>query len=136
VSVRPATSADASAIRRLQSLLDDPAPRLLDAALNGLTGKLLVTTADGAVVGYALAVPGVDGHYLAELAVAPTVRRDGHGSRLVAAVAARGSGALQVTVAAADDRARAFYSALGFEAKERLPDRFDECDGLLLSWPA
>lgn len=130
MTVRPATDADAPAVRRLQSLLDRPAPRLLEAALGG-TGELLVATAEAGVVGYALAVPGEEEWYLAELAVAPAARREGHGRRLVAAVAARCT-TLRVTVAADDDRARAFYDALGFERVERLPERFGDRDGLLL----
>jgi ribosomal-protein-alanine N-acetyltransferase len=138
VTVRSAAAADATAVQRLQSLLDQPAPRLLGAALDGHGGEVLVATAAREVVGYTLVVPGSGCWYLAELAVAPDARRAGHGSRLVAAVAARadGEGELRVTVAADDDRARAFYAALGFRRRERLPERFGDRDGLLLGRPA
>ncbi|MFC7234307.1 GNAT family N-acetyltransferase [Halosegnis marinus] len=139
--IRPATAADRPAVRELQKLLDHRAPALLEAAFDtevrGIGGDAFVAD-DGGVVGYALAVPGARDAdpsvvYLAELAVAPGVRREGYGRRLVAALAdGYDHDQLRVTVAADDDGARAFYTAAGFWELADLPDRFDGADGVLL----
>lgn len=140
--IRDATTADRSAVCDLQTLLDHPAPTLLAAAFNiearGAVGDVFVAD-DGGIVGYALVVPGeVDARpsvaYVAELVVAPEARRGSHATQLVETVADR-YGAydqLRVTVAADDERARSFYASVGFREVDRLSDRFDERDGLLL----
>jgi ribosomal-protein-alanine N-acetyltransferase len=71
--------------------------------------------------------------YLAELAVAPGHRRRGHGSALLSAVLDRlaDHDELRLTTRAADDRARAFYEAAGFERLRRLPGHYADGDGLL-----
>lgn len=140
--IRDATSADRSAVRNLQTLLDHPAPSLLAAAFDvagdGAGGDVLVAD-DGGVVGYALVVPGAADAtpsvaYLAELAVAPGARRAGHATRLVEAVADRYGtyDQLRVTVAADDAAARSFYASAGFRERDERPGRFDGADGLLL----
>lgn len=153
--VREATPADRPAVRELQKLLDHRAPALLEAAFDtrasGVAGDVFVVDSGG-VVAYALAVPGsreaserasgeAASHeaepsvvYLAELAVAPGVRREGHASRLIEALAARYHeyDQLRVTVAAGDDGARAFYASAGFWELDELPGRFGDEDGLLL----
>ncbi|MDZ7747216.1 MAG: GNAT family N-acetyltransferase [Halobacteriales archaeon] len=132
--IRPANADDRPAVRALQSLLDARAPALLEATFDAGVGDVLVATNDESIVGYALAVPG-DGHvYLAELAVAPGVRREGYGRRLVESLSERYEqfDQIRVTVAAGDDGARAFYAALGFWELDRIENRFDGEDGLLL----
>lgn len=140
--IRDATTADRSAVRDLQTLLDHPAPTLLAAAFDiearGAGGDVLVAD-DGGVVGYALVVPGeADAKpsvaYVAELVVVPEARHEGHATQLVEAVVDRYSAydQLRVTVAADDETARSFYASVGFREVDRLPDRFDERDGLLL----
>jgi len=89
-------------------------------------------------VGYALAVTDGDDAtgYLAELAVEPGSQGEGHGSALLETLVERlrGSGVerLRVTVRVVDERARSFYRDHGFERTERLPDRYESGDGLLL----
>ncbi|KAB7515916.1 GNAT family N-acetyltransferase [Halosegnis rubeus] len=132
--IRPARPADKPAVRALQSLLNHRAPALLEAAFDAGAGDVVVATNEGSVVGYALAVPGDETVYLAELAVAPGVRREGYGRRLVASLSDDYDefDQLRVTVAAGDDGARAFYTACGFWELDRIEDRFDGEDGLLL----
>jgi len=140
--IRDATPADRPAVRELQALLEEPSPSLLTAAFEvegaGAGGDVLVAD-DGGVVGYALVVPGTveatpSVAYLAELAVVPEARREGHATRLVAAVAERygAHDQLRVTVAADDESARSFYASAGFREHEKRPDRFENTDGLLL----
>lgn len=111
--------ADEPAVRSLQRHLAYADPELVTAALEGpFLG--LVAVADGGVAGYAVALPGRE-TTLSELVVAPDRGRSGRGRALVEAVAAAGSGdALVVTTPAAEDEARRFYEALGFEVDERL----------------
>jgi ribosomal-protein-alanine N-acetyltransferase len=132
MTVRPPRPAEAPTLRALQATLPEPAPELLDAALGGGPADVLVvTTPDAdAPVGYALLVPG-EAVYLAELAVAPAHRGEGHGSALLSAVSERG-GEVRTVARSADERALSFYRRHGFAVVERLPDRFEGGDGLLL----
>lgn len=118
---------------RAASLREAP-PLLLDVAVRGV-GLVLVATADGIPVGYAMAMRDDDREvaYLAELAVAPDHRRRGHGSALLSAVADRLADheRLRLTTRATDDRARAFYEAAGFEPLRELPGHYEAGDGVL-----
>jgi len=118
VRVRRLAPADEPAVRALQSLLEYADSDLVDAALDGpFLGRVAIE--DGAVVGYAIALPGRE-TVLSELAVVPGSRRSGHGRALVEAVAAAaGPDRLVVTTPAGDERAVTFYESLGFEADER-----------------
>lgn len=127
-SVRPATAADRPRLRAIQAALAEPTPDLLDAAFDGDALDVLVATDDGEPVGYALVVPGPEHAYLAELAVAPGHREAGNGSALLDAV----GGPVRVVVRAGDECARRFYEGRGFRVDERLADRFENDDGLLL----
>lgn len=127
-TVRPAHSADRSHLRDVQDTLAEPAPDLLDVALTSDVLDVLVATADGTPVGYALLVPAPTHTYIAELAVTPTQRGAGHGTALLDAV----EGSLRVVVRAVDEHARRFYKGRGFRVVDRLPDRFTDGDGLLL----
>lgn len=127
-TVRPARPADRLWLHNVQDTLTEPAPDLLDAALAGDALDVLVATADGDPVGYALLAPGPTQTYVAELAVAPAQRRAGHGTALLNAV----EGSLRAVVRASDERARQFYEERGFQVEDRLADRFADGDGLLL----
>jgi ribosomal protein S18 acetylase RimI-like enzyme len=138
--IREATPADRSAVRALQKLLDGRAPALLEAAFDADVGTVLVaeTEAD-ALVGYALAVPGDPSAdpsivYLAELVVAPGVRRQGWGAALLEALCDRMDAydQLRLTARESDDAARAFYRDYGFWELTTLPDHFAAGDGVLL----
>jgi ribosomal-protein-alanine N-acetyltransferase len=134
-AVREARPGDLPRLRAVRAAsLREPPPHLLDVAVDGV-GVVLVATAAPGPVGYALAMS--DGEravaYLAELAVAPGHRRRGHGSALLSAVLDRlaDHDELRLTTRAADDRARAFYEAAGFERLRRLPEHYVDGDGLL-----
>jgi ribosomal-protein-alanine N-acetyltransferase len=134
--IRVATPVDAPELARLQSFLPEPAPALLDSALErGVTPAtaLVSTAAPGATapVGYLLAVPGDDTVYVAELVVAPAHRREGRARALLDACAARaGEATLIVTVAVDDEAARACYRACGFEVDGRVAGLFDGGDAV------
>jgi len=53
------------------------------------------------------------------------------GDRSTAAVAHEGD-TVRVTVRAVDERAREFYRSRGFDERTRLPEHYEDCDGLLL----
>jgi ribosomal protein S18 acetylase RimI-like enzyme len=113
-------SADAAAVRSLQSLLAYADPQLVDAAIDGpFVGRVAV---DGAIVGYAIAFPG-DEAMLSELVVTPNHRRSGYGQALVAAISERlVADRLFVTTPAENETARRFYADIGFEVEKRLPE--------------
>jgi ribosomal-protein-alanine N-acetyltransferase len=136
-AVRRGTERDLPRLRAIQAAaLAEPWPELLAAAAAGAPDLFVCT--DGDPLGYAIVVAG-ETAYCPELAVRPDRQGEGHGSRLLAAVAdrlaARGCTELRLTVLADDDRARSFYTDRGFERIDRLPDHFDRGDGLVLSRP-
>lgn len=149
--IREATPADRPRLRALQASLASPCPGLLDLAVGdtpGSGGPVALVAAPGDSpggptgddpAGYVLAVPGTppdgddrpasgDAVSLAEVVVAPDRRREGHGTALVEAAAARFAGRdrLLLTVRADDDRALAFYRANGFRAVDELPGHYGE----------
>ena len=127
-------SADAAAVRSLQSLLAYAEPQLVDAAIDGpFVGRVAV---DGAIVGYAIAFPG-DEATLSELVVTPNHRRSGYGQALVAAISERlAADRLFVTTPAENETARRFYADIGFEVEKRLPEFYaDGANGLRLVRP-
>jgi ribosomal protein S18 acetylase RimI-like enzyme len=150
--VRGAEHGDAAAIRGLQRHLPDPAPTLLDAALAGAVGDLLVAVdVHERLVGYLLAVDGgpagvtdatdttppasddLPQVHVAELVVAPSARRRGHASALLATLLGDHPTAdVTLTVDPDNTAARSLYERFGFEAIRTLPDRFDGDPGLLL----
>jgi len=126
--IRPAKATEEPALVRLQSHLPEPSPALLASALgDGRTtpATALVSTADGAPVGYLLAVPGDDTTYVAELVVAPDHRREGRARALLAACWAE-TASLTVTVAPDNEAAQSLYRDCGFERVERMPEFFEE----------
>ena len=133
-SVRQARVEDLPRLRaiRAASLRETP-PLLLDVAVRGV-GVVLVAVTERPV-GYALTMRDEEGEvaYLAELAVAPGHRRQGHGSALLSAVLDRVADheELRLTTRADDERARSFYEAAGFERLEELPAHYADGDGVL-----
>jgi ribosomal-protein-alanine N-acetyltransferase len=115
-------------------VLAEPWPELLSVAVDG--PPLCLVYADPEPTGYALAVADDEAGYLAELAVAEGHRGEGQGSALLDALVAELRGRdvplLRVTVREIDERARSFYRDHGFERRDRLPDHYEDCDGLLL----
>ena len=133
--IRAARPADAQTLARLQTLLPEPSPDLLESALDDDTMTLataLVSTADADTpVAYLLAVPG-DAVYVAELVVAPGHRQEGRARALLDACATRvgPDATLTVTVAPGNEAARSCYRACGFEEDGRVPDFFDGGDAV------
>lgn len=118
-------------LRIQRQALSDPNPGLLRYAVTH--GPLvLVSTARTDPVGYALAVPGDDGAYLAELAVAAPYRRDGRGTAMIDALAEhlrRGGGtAITLTVHPDNDGAQEFYRSLGFVETRRVEEFYENGD--------
>lgn len=144
-SVRRAVPADAVALASLQRSLDEPAPALLDAALSGVVGDLFVAVTD-VPVGYLLAVEGPPSalvthslpdegpaRHVAELVVAPSARRNGHASALLATLLATyPTATVTLTVAPDNTAARSLYERFGFETARRLPEFYADGAGLLL----
>ncbi|MBP1985673.1 GNAT family N-acetyltransferase [Halolamina salifodinae] len=121
--IRDARPADRAAISRLQQRLPEPAPELLDPTAGG---ELLVSTADGAVVGYLLWFPG-DPTYAAEVVVHPDYRREGRGRALFEEMFDRTpeGTAIELRVAAENEGAQRLYDELGFERVAVEPDAYD-----------
>jgi|GEM_PF-464443 len=155
--VREARTDDGPRLRAIQSAaLAQPVPDLLELGIGGGPTVLVaereserVPDDDGTArpdhradvggpVGYALAVTDAAGRvgYLVELAVAADARGEGHGSALLSTLVERfredGVDRLRVTVRVVDERAREFYRSRGFDEGTRLPDHYEDCDGLLL----
>jgi ribosomal protein S18 acetylase RimI-like enzyme len=93
----------------------------------------------GAIVGYALVLPGsleadTSVVYLAELVVAPGVRRQGYGAALVDAVADRFDDydQLRLTARADDESVLEFYRDQGFWTLDQLEDYYRDGNGVLL----
>ena len=116
------------ACRRLQRLLDEPSPRLLDPPL---VVDGYVSLADGRPVGYVVAVGDAERH-VAELVVHPDFRRSGRGRALLER-ALEGSRRATVAVAPDNDAARSLYESLGFEERDRRDDYFESGTALLLA---
>ncbi|KAB1187655.1 MULTISPECIES: GNAT family N-acetyltransferase [Haloferax] len=128
MTVRPARPTDRDDISSLQRLVTHPSPELLDAWPT--VGTLLVSVdTDDHPVGYLLGV----GSHLAELAVAPSARREGRATALIEAYHERHMDAsLTLFVHPENDGARACYDALGFQHDARVTDAFDGDDAIRL----
>ncbi|WP_158055782.1 GNAT family N-acetyltransferase [Halorussus halophilus] len=127
--IRPARSSDRSELRDIQQSLREPNPPLLEYAIEG-PPLLLVSTADGEPVGYALVFYDDETGYVAELAVLPSHRREGRASRLLAAIFERlrdeGCKRVSLSVHPDDEAAQQFYGSLGFETTGREPDYYED----------
>ena len=134
--IREGRPADEPRLRAIQSAaLDEPWPDLLDVAVEG-DPHLLVRDLGQGPIAYALVVPDHPVAYLAELAVAPPLQGEGHGTQLLAALLTRlqanGFETVRLTARADDQRVRSFYDSFDFEVVEELPDHYDDGDGVLL----
>ncbi|TQQ81265.1 GNAT family N-acetyltransferase [Halonotius terrestris] len=155
-TIRPARASDADRLHRLQSLLPEPTPALLSAAIpdEGPRDAQAATTSLGVeipltttaaftllvtvderdtAVGYVLAVGG-SGTHIAELVVNPDHRRAGRGQALLEKVIARTPSPLTVHVAADNDAARQLYERVGFTEIAHSDDQFETSDGLTLRY--
>ncbi|QKY21550.1 GNAT family N-acetyltransferase [Halolamina sp. CBA1230] len=128
--IREGRSGDRPTVRRLQECLPEPAPELLDPVAGG---ELLVSVADGDVVGYLLWFPG-EPAAVAELVVHPDYRREGRGRALLGALFDCLDPGAEVTlrVAADNEGAKALYEEFGFERIAVEPDAYDDGPGYLL----
>lgn len=134
--IRPGRPADLDPLASAQAALADPAPELLPAVLGHDGPATVLVAVDGDPVGYLIAVPGPTAAYVAELAVRPDRQREGHGSALLSALLERtAADELRLTVAVDDRAARRFYDHHGFEVADRIEDRFEHADGLVLVCP-
>ena len=89
----------------------------IDSLAAGYQAELLEDSAGG-LVGYFVAMPGVDELHLLNITVAPAWQGQGHGSALMQAVRALaqqlGLATLWLEVRESNHRARALYARLGF----------------------
>lgn len=135
--IRPAVPADESRLRAIQSAaLDDPWEELLAVAVDGPPQVLVVDENEGAIA-YALTVPDQPVAYVAELAVAPGLQGQGHGTELLSALfeelRTNGFETVRLTARADDERVRSFYDGFGFSVEADLPEHYDDGgDGVLL----
>ena len=149
-SVRPGRPADLPALEPARATLSEPSDLLETVA--GTDGPLEFLVAVGRPddtttggdeqttatrpVGYVVVVPGPNVVYVPELAVRPDSQRRGHGSALLSRVLERARALdveqVRLTVAVSNDTARAFYREHGFTVSERVSDRFEDDDGLVL----
>jgi ribosomal-protein-alanine N-acetyltransferase len=126
--IREATPDDRPRLLAIQSAsLASNWPELLATAIDG-PGTVLVAGHDP--VGYALAV-GDDPTHLAELAVAPGHRDAGHGSALLTTLLDNCE-ECRLTARADDERARRFYERHGFRVERRLPNHYEDGDGVAM----
>jgi [ribosomal protein S18]-alanine N-acetyltransferase len=94
----------------------------VDSLAAGYVAEVLEATepapARGALLGYFVAMPGVDELHLLNVTVAPDCQGQGHGSRLLARVAEhaqrRGHAKLWLEVRQSNQRAQALYRRRGF----------------------
>jgi len=120
LATRPMTVADLDRVMEVEAqAYSFPWTRgnLIDSLAAGYIAELLLDPA-GELVGYFVAMPGVDELHLLNLTVAPDRQGRGHGRRLIAAVEAsaheRGLGTLWLEVRVSNERAQQMYRARGF----------------------
>ncbi|MBX0287395.1 GNAT family N-acetyltransferase [Haloarcula salinisoli] len=128
--IRAAVDADESRLRAIQSAaLDDPWPELLAVAIDGPPHVLVLDEGEGPIA-YTLTVPDHPVAYVAELAVAPGLQGQGHGSALLSALFEElrtgGFETVRLTARADDERVRSFYGSFGFTVEGDLPDHYDD----------
>jgi len=138
--IREATAEDLPALLAIQgATLAEPWPEFLRASTDGPPLVLVhdgQRSGDATPVGYALVVRADDTAYVVELAVAPPAQSEGHGSQLLEVlldtVARDGVATVQLTARADDNRLQSFYGQFGFAVRDRLPDNYEDGDGVLL----
>ncbi|WP_119156362.1 ribosomal protein S18-alanine N-acetyltransferase [Caldimonas tepidiphila] len=89
-----------------------------DSLRSGYHGRLLLRDGDDALLGYFVAMSGVDEMHLLNITVAPEHQRQGHALRLLQALCelCRDCGAAQLwlEVRVSNERARQLYERFGF----------------------
>ena len=117
---RAMDSADLAAVLRVETrAYSHPWSRgnFIDSLAAGYIAELL-DSPDAGLVGYFVAMPGVDELHLLNITVAPDWQGRGHGSALLDAVqdhaSQRGLAMLWLEVRASNHRARALYRRRGF----------------------
>lgn len=118
--LRPMAAADLDAVIEIEhAAYGFPWTRgnFIDSLAAGHRGELLVQ-ADGSVIGYCLAMRGVDEMHLLNLTVAPRHQRQGHACRLLDALErhcrALGIGRIWLEVRTSNAGARRLYLRRGF----------------------
>jgi len=117
---RPMLAADLDAVLAIE-VTAYPYPwtrgNFIDSLAAGYQAQLRID-ADGALVGYFVALPGFEETHLLNLTVAPRWQRRGHGRAMLEALAAwaqaRGDLALWLEVRRSNTAARALYERQGF----------------------
>jgi len=119
-TLRPMTTADLDRVVAIEvQAYSFPWSRgnFIDSLAAGYTAELL-EQADGTLLGYYLALPGVGEMHLLNLTVAPAVQGRGLAHRLMDRLEARahelGLASLWLEVRASNERARALYRGRGF----------------------
>lgn len=142
MTLRPARSEDVTAVAALEAELFGLDAWSADAVHEELTGgrRRAVVACDGGLVGYAVTLCSGDVVDLQRIAVAPSRRRAGIASRLLAAVRAtalaEGSQQMLLEVSADNDGALAFYAREGFVEIDRRQRYYrDGSDALVLRAP-
>lgn len=117
---RPMVAADLDAVLAIEvRAYSHPWTRgnFIDSLAAGYSAEVRVDGA-GQVLGYSVAMPGVEETHLLNLSVAPEGQRQGHGTALLRRVAAsaraRGDLRLWLEVRASNDAGRGLYLAFGF----------------------
>ncbi|WP_254271919.1 GNAT family N-acetyltransferase [Haloarcula marina] len=133
--IREARPDDADRLGAIQTAaLDEPWPGLLDVAIDG--PPLVLVTDIGGPIAYALVVPDHPVAYVAEFAVVPAMQGQGHGTALMTALLERlragGFETVRLTAREDDERARSFYDGFEYTVAERIPDHYEDGDGVLL----
>lgn len=119
VTIRPMTEADLDRVLELErAIFTEPWRRSFFLSdINRPAGLCIVAEEQGTIIGYAIAW-GAEEVHLANLAVAEDARRQGVGSKLIAAVLdfarRRGAQSIYLEVRASNHIARKFYAHHGF----------------------
>lgn len=120
-TLRPMTVADLDQVMAVEvQAYGHPWSRgnFTDSLAAGHLAEVLPETNGGALLGYFVAMPGVEELHLLNITVSPPVQRRGWGLHLLRAVRARarghGLGAIWLEVRAGNVRARELYRAFGF----------------------
>lgn len=105
----------------------------IDSLAAGYVAELLLDGDCDELVGYYVAMPGVDELHLLNLTVAPPHQGRGHAAQLLAAVIAqanrRSLGTLWLEVRVSNERALKLYGARGFRQAGRRPGYYPAAGG-------
>jgi ribosomal-protein-alanine N-acetyltransferase len=129
--IRLARSADRATLRELQTNLREPNPALLAYAIEGPPLVLVsITASNDTPVGYLVAFYDEESGYVAEIAVAPTHRREGRARDLLGAtfdhLHDEECSEIRLAVHPKDAPARRLYESVGFEEIDREEEYYDD----------